>query len=313
MPQKNEVNRTANSPGYGQVGMHKDTSVSLKRNEHSFVDRNCHGDNRFINTNGDGYTFAKVRVRATREPVIGDKFSSMHAQKGTVGMMFRQEDMPFTRDGLVPDIIINPHAIPSRMTIGQLMECIMGKATCCTGVYGDATPFNASQGIGVITDMLEANGLERHGNEVMYDARTGVQMDCTVFIGPTYYQRLKHMVEDKVHARAANGPVVLLTRQPAEGRARDGGLRIGEMETEAIWAHGAMQFAKERMMECSDNYRVFICRKCRMMADVNPEKGIFRCRPCDNRSNFAEIRIPYACKLMFQEMQSMSIATKFIV
>lgn len=237
--------------------------------------------------------------------------SSRHGQKGTVGMLYRQEDMPFNKDGISPDIIINPHCIPSRMTIAQLMECIMGKACALQGTYGDATPFT-DLSIDDISKELEHAGVECFGNEVMYNSRTGEQIPCLIFMGPTYYQRLKHMTDDKQHSRSANGPVVLLTRQPAEGRARDGGLRLGEMEVECNWAHGTMQFLKERFMECSDNYRVFVCKKCGMMADVNPEKNIFRCRACKDANHFSELRIPYACKLMFQEIQTMSIATRFL-
>ena len=237
--------------------------------------------------------------------------SSRHGQKGTVGMLYRQEDMPFTQSGIVPDIIINPHAIPSRMTIAQLMECIMGKACCSLGTFGDATPFTDLK-VEDIASALEHCGMERYGNEVLYNSRTGEQMPTSIFIGPTYYQRLKHMVDDKTHSRAANGPVVMLTRQPAEGRARDGGLRLGEMEVECNWAHGCVQFLKERFMECSDNYRVFVCKKCGMIANVNPDKNIYICKPCKNVTHFSEIRIPYACKLLFQEVQTMGIATKFI-
>ena len=290
----------------------KDTSLALKNNEHGFIDRNCYGDQHFTNVNGDGYNFAKVRLRNDRIPTIGDKFASRSAQKGSLGMVYQEQDMPFTKDGIRPDIIMNPHAIPSRMTIGQLMECIMGKACVNIGTFGDGTPFSDIN-VEDIAEVLESCGLERYGNEIMYNSRTGEQMVTDIFIGPTYYQRLKHMTADKVHSRACNGPVVMLTRQPAEGRARDGGLRLGEMEIECNWAHGIMHFLKERFMECSDNYRVFVCKKCGMMANVNPEKGIFQCKPCKNTSNFSEIRIPYACKLLFQEIQTMSIGAKFIV
>lgn len=300
MPQKN-----------GNIMMNKDASVVLKNNEKGFIDRNCINDKYFTNTNGDGYTFAKIRIRSDRIPCIGDKFSSRHGQKGTIGMLYRHEDMPFCSDGTVPDIIINPHAIPSRMTIAQLMETIMGTACVGLGTMGDATPFT-SVTVEDIANACSKCGLERFGNSVMYNSRTGEQMDMLVFKGFTYYQRLKHMVDDKLHSRAANGPVVMLTRQPAEGRARDGGLRLGEMEIECNWAHGTMQFLKERFMECSDNYRVFVCKKCGIMANVNPEKGIYSCKPCKNITHFSEIRIPYACKLLFQEIQTMGIAAKFM-
>ena len=291
---------------------YKDTSVILKDNEYGFVDMNCSSNKYFTNTSAEGYTFNKMRIRNYREPTIGDKLSSKHGQKGTVGMIYDQFDMPFTKDGLVPDIIINPHAIPSRMTIAQLIETIMGKACLVKGSYGNATPFT-NISVDTITDVLENDcGLDAWGNEIMYNSRTGEQQKTQIFVGPTYYQRLKHMVTDKIHSRSSNGPIVLLTRQPAEGRARAGGLRLGEMEVECNWGHGTMQFLKERFMECSDNYRLFICKKCNNVANVNPEKNIYNCNMCDNKTHFEEIRLPYASKLMFQEIQSMGISTKFI-
>jgi DNA-directed RNA polymerase II subunit RPB2 len=237
--------------------------------------------------------------------------NSRHGQKGTMGMSYRMEDMPFTADGLVPDIIINPHAIPSRMTIGQLMECILGIACVEYGAFGDATPFTDTS-VEIIGDLLQKAGHSRLGNHVLYNSRTGEQITTTIFMGPTYYQRLKHMVDDKIHSRSSNGPVVLLTRQPAEGRARDGGLRLGEMEIECQWSHGMLHFLKERFMECSDNYRVFTCRKCGMIAVCNPDKKIFSCRACKNVTAFAEVRLPYACKLLLQEIHTMGIGAKFL-
>ena len=296
---------------FGNAITNKDTSVVLKSNERGYIDRNCYNDNYFTNVNGDGYTFAKVRTRHGRDPAIGDKFSSRHGQKGTMGMNYRVEDMPFTADGLVPDIIVNPHAIPSRMTIGQLMECILGTACVHYGSFGDATPFTG-QTVEHIGDLLQRAGHSRMGNHVLYNSRTGEQITTTIFMGPTYYQRLKHMVDDKIHSRSSNGPVVLLTRQPAEGRARDGGLRLGEMEIECQWSHGMLHFLKERFMECSDNYRVFTCRKCGMIAVCNPDKKIYSCRACKNITSFAEIRIPYACKLLLQEIHTMGIGAKFL-
>jgi DNA-directed RNA polymerase beta subunit len=474
--------------------------------------------------------------------------NSRSAQKGTLGMMYRQEDMPYTKDGIVPDIIMNPNAIPSRMTIGQLMETLMGKACAMWGTYGDSTPFTSCK-VEDIANLLEQTGMEKYGNEILYDPRTGLQIHCDIFIGPTFYQRLKHMTTDKIHcltighdvltmrgwvpienvkltdkvaclrneelvydspievlefpnykgdlyhiangyidlevttehrmwvsemnnnewdayklvkaedltgkhvryqknaiwnkpdypvslyneknigksglpiniweysskqcqefldilcfgtnyyvtqreeladdlmrlclhagwsaikqknssmysiliikdcntpevnnysenveqieevyeyegpvyclkvpsevfyvrrngkscwtgnSRASNGPIVLLTRQPAEGRARRGGLRLGEMEMECNWAHGIIQFLKERCMECSDNYRMHICKQCGYMAIANPEKNIYLCRNCKNITNFADVRVPYAFKLLMQEIQSMSVGAKFI-
>lgn len=300
MPQKN-----------GSTVQHKDTSVVMKNNEHAFVDKNAHDNRFFINVNGDGYGFCKVRTRMQRIPVVGDKFSSRHGQKGTIGIVYRQQDMPFTAQGIVPDIVVNTHAIPSRMTVGQLLETIMGKACCATGAYGDATPFTGVSPE-AIKQQLENCGMHREGEEVMYNSRTGEMIPTSIFIGPTYYQRLKHMVEDKIHSRSNNGPVVTLTRQPAEGRARDGGLRLGEMEIECNWAHGIMHFLKERFMECSDNYRIFVCKKCGMMAVANPERDIYNCKACKNVTHFAELRVPYAFKLLLQEVQTMGIGTKLL-
>jgi DNA-directed RNA polymerase beta subunit len=509
MPQKNGNNIT-----------YKDTSISLKENEFGYIDRNCAHDKYFTNVNGDGYTFAKVRIRNIREPTIGDKFSARSAQKGTVGMTYSQEDMPFTRDGIVPDLIMNPHAIPSRMTIGQLLECIMGKACAGLGAYGDATPFN-EHSVDDIAAALEATGMEKYGNEILYNSRTGEMMMCDIFMGPTFYQRLKHMTADKHHcftddhevltkdrgwvsiadvtcedqvailkdgqelvyenpletlafdyqgdllhvkgdgvdllstpnhrmwvkrhggdnyefvearhleivdrfkknvatykhpedmwsfrnvidayapdgvfetdsaedadsfqvmclqagwsadivrpagshagyiitvnksdeantpfvdtvethrdwvgrvyclrvssevfavrrngvacwtgnSRGRNGPVVMMTRQPTEGRLRSGGLRLGEMELECLWAHGVSSFQKERLMECSDNFRVFVCKQCGFMANVNPEKKLFSCKNCKNITDFSEIRIPYAYKLFLQEVHTMGIGCKIL-
>ena len=282
----------------------RDSSTFLRSNESGYIDKI------YINRNGDGHKFCKVRVRSIRVPKIGDKFSSRHGQKGTCGMLLEEEDMPFTKDGIRPDIIINPHAIPSRMTIAQLIECILGKTVSLMGGYGDGTPFNGTT-IDKVMELLEKNNFECNGNEVLYNGFTGKQLNTKIFMGPTYYQRLKHMVEDKIHSRAT-GPMVLLTRQPAEGRSRDGGLRFGEMERDCMLAHGSVQFLKERMLDVSDNYRVFICNKCKFFAPVNPDENIYKCKSCNNYIDFSEVRIPYSCKLLIQELESMNIASRII-
>jgi DNA-directed RNA polymerase II subunit RPB2 len=284
----------------------KDASLYMKANDTGHIDLNYQG------VNADGYRFCKVRLRKYRKPTVGDKVSSRHGQKGTIGMVYRQQDMPFSKEGIVPDIIINPHAIPSRMTIGQMMECIMGKACCQLGTMGDATPFNGAT-VEDLAEVLESYGMERYGNEVLYDGRTGVQITTEIFMGPTFYQRLKHMVEDKMHTRGGNGPVVMLTRQPAEGRARNGGLRFGEMERDAIVAHGASAFLKERMLDVSDNYRVFVCRKCGMLCVANPEKNIYKCTHCKNSADITQARIPYSMKLLLQELMTMAIAPRIVI
>ena len=282
---------------------YKDNSTPIRHNESGVVDKV------YVNRNGEGYRFCKVRTRTERIPQIGDKFSSRHGQKGTVGMTYAQEDMPFSKNGIVPDIIINPHAIPSRMTIGQLFECLMGKSCVNLGLVGDGSPFT---GINIkhLQDQLRKCGFEENANEVLYNGRTGEQMECSFMIGPTYYQRLKHMVEDKIHSRD-RGPVVMLTRQPAEGRSRDGGLRFGEMERDCILAHGAPQFLKERHMEGSDGFKTNICTRSGMIAAVNPETGIYNSFG-ENYTQFSEVHIPFACKLLFQELQSMGIAPRIL-
>lgn len=284
----------------------RDSSLQMKGNDEGYVD-NIH-----VGVNGDGYKYCKVRLRKYRKPMIGDKFASSAAQKGTVGMIYRQQDMPFTKDGIVPDIIMNPHAIPSRMTIGQLMECIMAKAGCHIGARGDATPFTSCK-VEDIAKVLEESGYERYGNEVLYCGRTGQQLQTEIFIGPTCYQRLKHMAADKQHSRGSNGPIILMTRQPAEGRARNGGLRFGEMERDAIVAHGASAFLKERMLDVSDNFRVFVCRKCGLLCTGNPDKSIFKCNQCKNGTDIVQVRIPYAMKLLMQELMSLSVAPRMVV
>ena len=232
--------------------------------------------------------------------------NSRSAQKGSIGMVYRHQDMPFTKDGIVPDIIMNPHAIPSRMTMAQLMECIMGKAGCHIGACGDATPFGDCS-VESIAKVLEQSGMERYGNEIMYNGRTGEQIQTEIFIGPTYYQRLKHMVADKIHSRGSNGPIVMLTRQPSEGRSKCGGLRLGEMERDCLIAHGISEFLKEKMLDTSDNYRIFICRTCGLLCDANPNKNIYKCRYCKTSTDIAQLRIPYSFKLLMQELYTMGV------
>jgi len=281
-----------------------DSSQSLKPSEEGYVDLN------YIGTNSDGYKFCNVRVRKNRKPEIGDKLASRSAQKGCIGMVYKHQDMPFTKDGIVPDIIMNPHAIPSRMTMAQLMECIMGKAGCHIGACGDATPFTDCS-VESIAKVLEMSGMERYGNEIMYNGRTGEQIKTEIFIGPTYYQRLKHMVYDKIHSRGSNGPIVMLTRQPSEGRARNGGLRLGEMERDCLIGHGVSKFLKEKMLDTSDNYRIFVCKNCGMTANANPTKNLYKCNYCKVNSEIIQVRIPYAFKLLSQELQTMNIKLGF--
>jgi len=255
-----------------------------------------------------------VRTRAVRTPQIGDKFASRHGQKGTIGMTYLQEDMPWTRDGITPDIIVNPHAIPSRMTVGHLVECLQSKVGALTGKEGDATPFT-DVSVDQIASLLHDLGFQRHGNEVMYSGHTGRPFTAKIFLGPTFYQRLKHLVDDKIHARS-RGPVTMLTRQPMEGRARDGGLRMGEMERDCLIAHGVSNFLRDRMFINSDPYSVHICTSCGLIARADERKAAYWCtnKDCQRvRAKIVRVHIPYACKLLFQELMTMCIAPRIQV
>jgi DNA-directed RNA polymerase beta subunit len=293
-----------NRNDHTKVIKYEDGSKQYKTVEETYIDKN------YIDRNGDGYSFAKVRLRTLRKPVIGDKFSSRHGQKGTVGNIIPEEDMPFTSSGVRPDIIINPHAIPSRMTIGQLKETLLGKVLVELGLFGDGTSFGELD-VDTISKKLLELGYEAHGNELMYNGLTGEQIECNVFMGPVFYQRLKHMVNDKAHSRSI-GPMVNLTRQPAEGRSRDGGLRFGEMERDCTISHGASRFTRGRMYDASDKYSVFVCKKCGLIASYNDELHIHCCRTCDNRVEFNYVEIPYACKLLFQELITMNVVPRLI-
>jgi DNA-directed RNA polymerase beta subunit len=456
--------------------VYEDCSTTIRMNENGFI------DDVYVHRNESGYMCGKVRIRNERIPSIGSKFASRVGQKGTVGMILPQESMPFTKDGLIPDIIMTPHAIPSRMTIGQLLECLLGKISAHYGGYASCTPFDRIDPH-TLGHILENNGFDYCGNEVLYSGITGKQMDVMLFFGPTYYQRLKHMVEDKMHCLTmdhevltdsgwkyfkdiditndklytmefksnegeivnenlkfntsykyplqshyykdkevqlyhikneyidtiitkqhklpirfqlgdnnsyneyfmitieelysslkidnslitgipdkysffineqilvdininditilepiidstfcftmpdetfyvrrngkeywtgnsrASGPVVLLTRQPAEGRARDGGLRIGEMEKDVFNAHGTLSFMKERLMDVSDKFDIYVCSQCGNQAIVNPDINVqkYECKLCDNYSDFRHLQIPYASKLMLQELRGMNM------
>ena len=283
----------------------RDVSKMPRNNESGYVDKI------YKNRNGEGYSFVKIRMRQDRIPEIGDKFSSRHGQKGTMGMILNPEDMPQTASGIVPDIIINPHCIPSRMTIAQLMETLMSKIGCVAGCQGDGTPFGDTTVDDLAGLLRDQYGMEPYGNEIMYNGYTGRMMETSIFIGPCYYQRLRHCSADKMHSRAS-GPLVMLTRQPAEGRAREGGLRFGEMERDCVVAHGMAEFTKERLMECSDQFSCYSCKDCGLLAVVNPEKGIWLCRGCGNTTSFAHIHVPYATKLLLQELETMSIGSRMI-
>jgi DNA-directed RNA polymerase II subunit RPB2 len=293
---------------------YEDQSKIFRTTEETYIDKNYTG------RNGDGYNFAKVRVRILRKPVLGDKCSSRHGQKGTMGNIIPECDMPFTKYGIRPDIIINPHAIPSRMTIGQLKETLLGKVLLELGLFGDGTSFG-NLDVKTIASELQKVGYESYGNEVLYNGLTGEQLESNIFFGPVFYQRLKHMVNDKQHSRAI-GPMVNLTRQPAEGRSRDGGFRIGEMERDVMLAHGMSRFCRERLYDASDKYSVHVCKRCGLVASYNDgtqnrmfskdDFTIHLCKTCNNMTDFARVEIPYSYKLMAQELQAINVVPRLI-
>lgn len=290
--------------GIGASFSKVDKSTPLRPADEGVVDKVM------VSENEAGNKFVKVRVRKLCVPVVGDKFSSRHGQKGTVGMIYRQEDMPFSLDGISPDLIMNPHAIPSRMTIGQMIECILGKTVSLRGKEGDSTAFSTVS-MEDVAEELHALGYQRYGNEVMFNGHTGRQLQSQLFVGPTYYQRLKHLVEEKIHARA-RGPTTLLTRQPMEGRAKQGGLRLGEMERDCLIAHGAASLVKERFFLASDRYIVHVCNRCGLLASANADRREYTCLACNTTDDISQMHMPYACKLLFQELMAMCITPRIM-
>ena len=303
-----------------------DASVFPKKGQLGYVDKS------FITEGEEGFRLAKIRVRDERVPAIGDKFCSRCGQKGTIGLVIPEEDMPFTEEGIRPDIIINPHALPSRMTIGQLVETLMGKACAMYGGFGDCTAFmNKGQKTEQFGKMLTNVGFHSSGNQLLYNGQSGEQMYSQIFIGPTYYMRLKHMVKDKINYRA-RGPRTVLTRQTVQGRANDGGLRIGEMERDGIIAHGASKFLQESMLVRGDEYFMAVCNKTGMIAIYNDSYNLFLSPYADgpirftgtlsdglNIQNvskygrsFSILRVPYSFKLLIQELQTMNVQMRLI-
>jgi DNA-directed RNA polymerase II subunit RPB2 len=303
-----------------------DSSIFPKKGQLGFVDKS------FITEGEEGFRIAKVRIREERVPAIGDKMASRAGQKGTLGLIIPEQDMPFTADGIRPDLIINPHAIPSRMTIGQLIESLLGKACCVYGGFGDCTAFaNKGPNADVYGHMLVRAGFNASGNQILYNGMTGEQLYSDIYIGPTYYMRLKHMVKDKINYRAL-GPRTMLTRQTVQGRANDGGLRIGEMERDGVMAHGASAFLNESFMIRGDEYYMAVCNKTGAVAIYNQNLNLFLSPFSDGPINFnttldgkmnirnisrfgrsfSIVRIPYALKLLIQELQVMNVQMRII-
>ena len=305
-----------------------DDSIKTKKGQLGYVDKS------FITLGEEGFNVAKVRVREERLPAIGDKMASRAGQKGTLGLIIPEDDMPFTEDGIRPDLIINPHAIPSRMTIGQIVESLFGKVCTSYGAFGDCTAFQVKgPNYSTYAPLLVKAGFHSSGNQVLYNGMSGDQLAADIYIGPTYYMRLKHMVKDKINYRA-RGPNTVLTRQPVQGRANDGGLRIGEMERDGVLAHGMSYFLNESFMVRGEkqDYFIAVCNKTGAISIYNESRNLFlspyadgpikfNINPDGSQSimnlsrfgrSFSILKIPYAFKLMIQELQVMNVQMRII-
>ncbi|KAI6649806.1 DNA-directed RNA polymerase III subunit RPC2 [Oopsacas minuta] len=276
---------------------HKESPLSYKgQTEDMYVDKVL------ITSSNEDAMIIKTLLRKTRIPEVGDKFSSRHGQKGVCGLIVNQENLPFSESGICPDIVMNPHGFPSRMTVGKLLELLCGKAGVLRGEFAYGTAFIDCK-INKVCSQLVEHGFNYHGKDMVTSGTTGEPLEAYIFMGPVYYQKLKHMVIDKMHARS-RGPRSLMTRQPTEGRSREGGLRLGEMERDCLIGYGASMLVIERLMISSDSYRVEVCNTCGLFAYSN------WCHFCQSSSTISSVNIPYACKLLFQELISMNIVPR---
>lgn len=283
----------------------RDTSVGVRPSENGYVDTVV------MTQSSEGGKMYKIRVRDMRIPEIGDKFASRHGQKGVLGILAKNEDLPYTAEGISPDILINPHAFPSRMTVGMFMESICGKAAALRGSKFDGSAF-VGEKMDEIREAMSDSGFQYSGKEIMYDGRTGKRFPVDVFMGVVYYQKLHHMVADKIHARA-RGQVQMLTKQPTEGRARGGGLRFGEMERDCLIAYGASMILKDRLLDESDKADIFVCERCGLVAYQDMKQRRYVCRVCGDKAKVSSVSVAYAFKLLLQEMQSLNVAPRLLI
>ena len=283
----------------------RDTSIGVRPTETGVVDTVV------MTQSHDGGRMYKIRVRDVRIPEIGDKFASRHGQKGVVGLLVNHEDLPYTSEGVVPDVLINPHAFPSRMTVGMFLESVAGKAAALRGTKVDGSAF-VGEKLEDLKGVLESAGFKYSGKETMYDGRTGKAFPAEVFIGVVYYQKLHHMVADKIHARA-RGQVQMLTKQPTEGRARGGGLRFGEMERDCLIAYGASMMLKDRLLDESDKADIYVCERCGLVSYYDIKQRKFVCRVCGDKAKVTSVSVAYAFKLLLQEMMSLDVAPRLLI